>query len=285
MTHPHRCHRDEIISVVRITSQVLMLLRKHFVQINSELAFAYVEGTRLNWTWMFYKPSWYIVSLFASLLLSGPEPDLRPRAVRSSACQEHTNLHKRMDAVEKVPFPNRHNQHSVVWNHEGLGCVFSVLSASLLNVRFLSIWACQKNPQHFLSRITCEQSLPHCGIGTFPKCWRVAHPHLTNLRLPLPSPLYLFWPTLLFIWISDWLIHGWWFYNSCYKLIMYYWYVNHTNASPVVCRKWRTQWRSWRWSSLLCWTPLKPQGGAHCWTVQETQLWTSWKTLGRGATL
>ncbi|GLD70689.1 placenta-specific protein 9 [Lates japonicus] len=30
-----------------------------------------------------------------------PEPDLRPRAVRSSACQEHTNLHSRLDVVEK----------------------------------------------------------------------------------------------------------------------------------------------------------------------------------------
>ncbi|XP_032398011.1 placenta-specific protein 9 isoform X1 [Etheostoma spectabile] len=31
----------------------------------------------------------------------GPEPELRPRAVRSSACQEHTNLHNRLDVVEK----------------------------------------------------------------------------------------------------------------------------------------------------------------------------------------
>ncbi|KAI3362952.1 hypothetical protein L3Q82_011629, partial [Scortum barcoo] len=30
-----------------------------------------------------------------------PGPDLRPRAVRSSACQEHTNLHNRLDVVEK----------------------------------------------------------------------------------------------------------------------------------------------------------------------------------------
>ncbi|XP_072247557.1 placenta-specific protein 9-like [Leuresthes tenuis] len=33
--------------------------------------------------------------------VAGPESDLRPRAVRSSACQEHTNLHNRMDVVEK----------------------------------------------------------------------------------------------------------------------------------------------------------------------------------------
>nr|XP_028279857.1 placenta-specific protein 9 [Parambassis ranga] len=32
---------------------------------------------------------------------AGPEPDRRPRAVRSSACQEHTNLHSRLDVVEK----------------------------------------------------------------------------------------------------------------------------------------------------------------------------------------
>ncbi|KAM4591463.1 placenta-specific protein 9-like [Odontesthes bonariensis] len=32
---------------------------------------------------------------------AGPESDLRPRAVRSSACQEHANLHNRMDVVEK----------------------------------------------------------------------------------------------------------------------------------------------------------------------------------------
>ncbi|XP_029377507.1 placenta-specific protein 9-like [Echeneis naucrates] len=32
---------------------------------------------------------------------AGPEPGLRPRAVRSSACQEHTNLHSRLDVVEK----------------------------------------------------------------------------------------------------------------------------------------------------------------------------------------
>lgn len=32
---------------------------------------------------------------------AGPDSDLRPRAVRSSACQEHTNLHNRLDVVEK----------------------------------------------------------------------------------------------------------------------------------------------------------------------------------------
>lgn len=33
---------------------------------------------------------------------SDPEVDLRPRAVRSSVCQEHVNLHNRIDAVEKT---------------------------------------------------------------------------------------------------------------------------------------------------------------------------------------
>ncbi|XP_072292764.1 placenta-specific protein 9-like [Eucyclogobius newberryi] len=31
-----------------------------------------------------------------------PDVDLRPRAVRLSVCQEHTNLHNRLDAVEKT---------------------------------------------------------------------------------------------------------------------------------------------------------------------------------------
>ncbi|XP_075903430.1 placenta-specific protein 9-like [Nelusetta ayraudi] len=32
---------------------------------------------------------------------AGPQPALQPQAVRSSACQEHTSLHSRLDAVEK----------------------------------------------------------------------------------------------------------------------------------------------------------------------------------------
>lgn len=39
--------------------------------------------------------------------LSGPEPAPQPRAVRSSTCQEHMNLHKRLDVVEKVLFLNQ----------------------------------------------------------------------------------------------------------------------------------------------------------------------------------
>lgn len=48
-----------------------------------------------------------ISALFLVLLLIGctssdPDADLRPRAVRSSVCQEHMNLHNRMDAIEKT---------------------------------------------------------------------------------------------------------------------------------------------------------------------------------------
>ncbi|XP_031691702.1 placenta-specific protein 9 isoform X1 [Oncorhynchus kisutch] len=31
----------------------------------------------------------------------GPESELQPRAVRSSACQDHSTLHDRLDVVEK----------------------------------------------------------------------------------------------------------------------------------------------------------------------------------------
>ncbi|XP_019946477.1 placenta-specific protein 9 [Paralichthys olivaceus] len=42
-----------------------------------------------------------LLLLLIGYAAAGPEPDLRPRAVRSSACQEHTNLHNRLDVVEK----------------------------------------------------------------------------------------------------------------------------------------------------------------------------------------
>ncbi|KAM3606069.1 uncharacterized protein V6R79_010169 [Siganus canaliculatus] len=42
-----------------------------------------------------------LIFLLIGYAAAGPEPDLRPRAVRSSACQEHTNLHHRLDVVEK----------------------------------------------------------------------------------------------------------------------------------------------------------------------------------------
>ncbi|XP_059215653.1 placenta-specific protein 9-like [Centropristis striata] len=42
-----------------------------------------------------------LIFLLIGYAVAGPEPELRPRAVRSSACQEHTNLHNRLDVVEK----------------------------------------------------------------------------------------------------------------------------------------------------------------------------------------
>ncbi|XP_036816890.1 placenta-specific protein 9 [Oncorhynchus mykiss] len=46
------------------------------------------------------------ISLGLLLLLigytaAGPESELQPRAVRSSACQDHSTLHDRLDVVEK----------------------------------------------------------------------------------------------------------------------------------------------------------------------------------------
>ncbi|KAK5853631.1 hypothetical protein PBY51_014769 [Eleginops maclovinus] len=42
-----------------------------------------------------------LIFLLIGYTAAGPEPDLLPRAVRSSACQEHTSLHNRLDVVEK----------------------------------------------------------------------------------------------------------------------------------------------------------------------------------------
>lgn len=42
-----------------------------------------------------------LIFLLIGYAVAGPEPDLQPRAVRSSACQEHTSLHSRLDVVEK----------------------------------------------------------------------------------------------------------------------------------------------------------------------------------------
>ncbi|KAM7385124.1 hypothetical protein PAMP_001221 [Pampus punctatissimus] len=42
-----------------------------------------------------------LLLLLIGYAVTGPESDLRPRAVRSSACQEHTSLHSRVDVVEK----------------------------------------------------------------------------------------------------------------------------------------------------------------------------------------
>ncbi|XP_071337373.1 placenta-specific protein 9-like [Trachinotus anak] len=42
-----------------------------------------------------------LLLLLIGYTAAGPEPDLRTRAVRSSPCQEHINLHSRLDVVEK----------------------------------------------------------------------------------------------------------------------------------------------------------------------------------------
>ncbi|XP_030012025.1 placenta-specific protein 9-like [Sphaeramia orbicularis] len=45
--------------------------------------------------------SFGLLLLLIGYTAAGPDPDLRLRTVRSSACQEHTNLHNRLDVVEK----------------------------------------------------------------------------------------------------------------------------------------------------------------------------------------
>ncbi|KAM9365424.1 placenta-specific protein 9-like [Pholidichthys leucotaenia] len=50
------------------------------------------------------RPSIFLIGLLFLLIgyaAAGPEHDLQPRVARSSACQEHTNLHHRLDVVEK----------------------------------------------------------------------------------------------------------------------------------------------------------------------------------------
>ncbi|XP_031697417.1 placenta-specific protein 9 [Anarrhichthys ocellatus] len=42
-----------------------------------------------------------LILLLIGYAAAGAETDMRPRGVRSSACQEHTNLHNRLDVVEK----------------------------------------------------------------------------------------------------------------------------------------------------------------------------------------
>ncbi|XP_034537509.1 placenta-specific protein 9-like isoform X2 [Notolabrus celidotus] len=50
------------------------------------------------------RPSSSLVGLIFLLIgyaVAGPESNLQPRAVRSTACQEHISLHNRLDVVEK----------------------------------------------------------------------------------------------------------------------------------------------------------------------------------------
>lgn len=39
------------------------------------------------------------------MYLAGGHSGIKPRAVRSSACQDHSRLHNRLDVVEKVTIP------------------------------------------------------------------------------------------------------------------------------------------------------------------------------------
>lgn len=74
--------------------------------------------------------------------------------------------------------------------------------------------------QHFLSRIRCQQSCVSAPLSVSltaeKKTFSKMMTSYSDLRLTLPSPCWLFWPALLFIWISDWFIHEWWIYNSYY---------------------------------------------------------------------
>lgn len=45
--------------------------------------------------------SFGLLLLLIGYTAAGPDSDLRLRGVRSSACQEHTNLHSRLDVLEK----------------------------------------------------------------------------------------------------------------------------------------------------------------------------------------
>lgn len=42
-----------------------------------------------------------LLFLLIGYAVAGPDSNLKPRAVRSSACQDHTSLHGRLDVVEK----------------------------------------------------------------------------------------------------------------------------------------------------------------------------------------
>ncbi|KAL0964295.1 hypothetical protein UPYG_G00321920 [Umbra pygmaea] len=42
-----------------------------------------------------------VLLLLIGYISAGPESELQPRAVRSSACQDHSILHDRLDVVEK----------------------------------------------------------------------------------------------------------------------------------------------------------------------------------------
>lgn len=143
----------------------------------------------------------YIHSRYASVLFSGPESDMRPRAVRSSACQEHANLHKRLDVVEKVLSPNQpHIQPSVVWNHQDSGGFFPPVSDSLLNVSFFPNSYFQNILSISFRGQDVEIAIAHCHIQPHLLC-KIRHdfstfsktlmsycksPHSSHLTNPRP---------------------------------------------------------------------------------------------------
>lgn len=49
----------------------------------------------------FFTSSVGLIFILIGYAAAGPEADLLPRVVRSSACQEHNSLHTRLDVVEK----------------------------------------------------------------------------------------------------------------------------------------------------------------------------------------
>lgn len=59
--------------------------------------------------------------------------------------------------------------------------------------------------------------------------------------------------------------------------------MNYSHVELVCCRGSRAQWRIWRQSWLLSWTPSKTHSGAPCWTKQDRQWWTSCRIQSRGA--
>ncbi|XP_034080680.1 placenta-specific protein 9-like isoform X2 [Gymnodraco acuticeps] len=49
----------------------------------------------------FFTSSVGLIFILIGYAAAGPEADLLPQVVRSSACQEHNSLHTRLDVVEK----------------------------------------------------------------------------------------------------------------------------------------------------------------------------------------
>ena len=85
------------------------------------------------------------VLICISVCLAGGHSGIKPRAVRSSACQDHSRLHNRLDVVEKVTVPLHYNTvptssplfysgSSVVWKRNRSFCqgILSISSNSYI---------------------------------------------------------------------------------------------------------------------------------------------------------